>query len=223
MEDVSKRIKKKRKLLGLTQLALADKLCVRPQTVSGWERALTTPSGQLLGELSKCLGVSPSWLLYGEDVKEKEKCCNSYQISKSNELVCFIKLLEDVRASAGGGYENSEWSDVEMYPIPSEVLNLESNKNEVFAIRAHGNSMEPVFFDGAVLAVNPKKNRIIDGRIFVIRSHDGYRVKVLKESHKGVLLESFNSDYQDELISWSECEDLEIVGEVFWFSSKVSN
>ncbi len=218
METVSKRIKKKRKLLGMTQQSLANNLDIRPQTVSGWERELTTPSGKLLGKLASTLGVTKSWILYGDTNDEpglvESKC----------DLVHFVKLFDSVQASAGFGVENFEEESAGNFPIPKEVTVNQPNKQDLFCIRAHGNSMEPVFFDGAVLAVNPNKRQVIDGRIFVVKTNTNLRVKVLKENSKGIILSSFNPDYADELILWNDMdESFSIIGEVFWFSSKVNN
>lgn len=218
MESVSERIKQKRKLLGMTQQSLANILNIRSQTVSGWERSHSKPNGKLLAELATALDVSPSWILYGkidtEQIKTQSKC----------ELVHFVKLYDSVQASAGFGVENIDPIEFTEYPLPKETVLNQSNKNDLFCIRSYGNSMEPVFSDGAVLAVNPHKKELIDGRIFVVKTNSNLRVKVLKEHSKGIILSSFNHDYDDELILWDDMNDsFYILGEVFWFSSNVNN
>ncbi len=46
MTSIAERIKKKRKLLGYTQAELATLVGVKPQAVSGWERAVNLPKGE---------------------------------------------------------------------------------------------------------------------------------------------------------------------------------
>ncbi|MUK41511.1 helix-turn-helix domain-containing protein [Aliivibrio fischeri] len=218
MEDIAARIKKKRKLNGFTQAGLAEILNVKPQTISGWERSLSSPKGGALKSLADTLNVSSSWLLYGEDGNESI-------LPKKCDIVTLVKLYKDVCASAGFGFENENIDELDVYPIPNNVIASQINKDDIFCIKTHGNSMEPVFYDGAILAVNPMRTDIYDGRIYVIRNNDRLRVKILKETHAGIILSSFNSEYEDELLSWGDIEgsSFDIVGEVFWFSSKLND
>ena len=59
MANVGKNISKLRRLKGLTQDELAEKLFVTRQTVSGWENGRTQPALDILGELSDVLDCSP--------------------------------------------------------------------------------------------------------------------------------------------------------------------
>ena len=218
MEDIAARIKKKRKLEGFTQAELAEILNIKPQTISGWERSLSSPKGGLLKSLANSLNVSSSWLLYGEEGSESI-------LPKKCDIVTLVKLYKDICASAGFGFENENIDECDVYPIPNNVIASQINQADIFCIKTHGNSMEPVFYDGAILAVNPIKKDIYDGRIYVIRNNGRLRVKILKETHAGIILSSFNSEYEDELLSWEDIEGsyFDIIGEVFWFSSKLND
>ena len=59
MANIGKNITKLRKLQGLTQDELAERLFVTRQTVSGWENGRTQPSLDILGELADVLNCSP--------------------------------------------------------------------------------------------------------------------------------------------------------------------
>ncbi|EJG1885571.1 helix-turn-helix domain-containing protein [Vibrio parahaemolyticus] len=214
MTSVAERIKKKRKLLGYTQAELAVLVNVKPQAVSGWERSINLPKGEQLHALSEALGVTNRWLLYGEELDFSDK----------NELVTMVPFYEDILAAAGNGFENQESEVKSFYPLPKEVLIKESNKSSVFCIKAYGDSMSPVLRDGAVLAVNRAKKDIVDGRIYVFHMRGHLRVKLIKNTHKGLIMESYNKDYLDELIPWDELEhnNIGVVGEVIWYSSKIN-
>ena len=215
MSNISNRIKNKRKLIGLTQAELADLLQVKPQAVSGWERSINAPKGKQLINLSKALKVSKEWLLNGEESQETQPI-NS---------VSMVPFYPEVFAAAGCGYENEDPNSL-TYPLPFDIFNKESNKDDIFCIRSCGDSMEPAFYDGSILAVNGSKKEIIEGRLYVFRTRTILRVKLIRVSNEGLILKSYNSNYPDELISWDDMENEDlftIIGEVFWFSSKLNN
>jgi phage repressor protein C with HTH and peptisase S24 domain len=233
MESTAVRIKKRRKLLGYTQKELAELVGIRGQSISGWERGLALPNGKVLQDLAKHLDVPTSWLLYGEYQSNDDKSVAKQQLfvgeqkphNGNCDLVAFVKMYDDINASAGYGYCNVKENNESLYPIPVDALKYQSGVSDVFCIRTYGNSMEPLLTDGSVLAVNPSRKRIIDGRMYVVRTHESLRVKFIKETHEGIVLDSFNPSYKSELIEWAVVQDgaFEIVGEVFWFSSKLNH
>ena len=69
---IGKFIASRRKELGLTQQALADKLFVTDKAISKWERGLSLPDITLLEKLSKILKVDIEDLLSGEENTTKK-------------------------------------------------------------------------------------------------------------------------------------------------------
>ena len=59
-----------RKKQGMTQLELAEKMCVTDKAVSKWERDLSCPAVSSLPRLAELLGVSTDALLRGAAPKE---------------------------------------------------------------------------------------------------------------------------------------------------------
>ena len=68
---LGKRISEQRKIKGMKQEELAEKLNVSAQAVSKWENDQSCPDISILPELSKILGISIDELLTGE--KEEQK------------------------------------------------------------------------------------------------------------------------------------------------------
>lgn len=66
MTKVGRLISNRRKELGLTQQELGLQLGVSAKAVSKWERGLSCPDVELLGQLSAALRVSIVGLLSGE-------------------------------------------------------------------------------------------------------------------------------------------------------------
>lgn len=64
MSDISNNIKKIRKLNGMSQSQLADKLGVTRQTVSSWERGMSFPDIKMLEKLTAAFNIRVDELLY---------------------------------------------------------------------------------------------------------------------------------------------------------------
>ncbi|MBR4941495.1 MAG: helix-turn-helix transcriptional regulator, partial [Clostridia bacterium] len=57
-----------RKKVGLTQMQLAEKLCITDKAVSKWERGMAMPDTSIMLELCDILGISVNELLSGERI-----------------------------------------------------------------------------------------------------------------------------------------------------------
>lgn len=69
---IGKFIAEKRKEQNLTQLVLAEKLCVTDRAVSKWETGKCMPDSSLMLDLCKILKISVNDLLNGEETKMEE-------------------------------------------------------------------------------------------------------------------------------------------------------
>ena len=99
---IGKYIAAKRKILGLTQKQLAEKLNMSDKSVSKWERGICLPDVTVYLELCKILGISINEFLAGEDIPketiEQKAEENIIQITKDNKnkqkyLKKIIRLL----------------------------------------------------------------------------------------------------------------------------------
>lgn len=74
MADITlgQRIAERRKLLGLSQEALGERLEVSWQTVAKWESDASIPEADIMAALSQALDVSVGWLLGVEKLPERE-------------------------------------------------------------------------------------------------------------------------------------------------------
>ena len=78
-------IRSQRQNKGMTQLELAEKLCVSDKTVSKWERGGGAPDIALLPSLARMLDVDVKALLYGD---LQERGSSSGNLKKLNFYVC---------------------------------------------------------------------------------------------------------------------------------------
>lgn len=71
MEKFGSFVSARRKVLGMTQKELAEKLYLSDKAVSKWERGLSLPDVSVLVPLAEALGVSVTELLEGEQMDEQ--------------------------------------------------------------------------------------------------------------------------------------------------------
>lgn len=207
-ESIAARIKERRMLLGLSQHKMADLIGVTPGAVSRWERSTAKPSPELLSVVAKTLDVGVDWLLLGVNGN-----------GNGNGNCVEVPFFYEVEASAGLGHVNDNEVKDSYYPVPKVVMDKQSKLDEIVCIKCKGDSMEPVFNNGSVVAVNCSKRNVVDGAIYVLSVGEQLRLKILSQSHKGLILKSYNKDYSDELILWGDCESVKIIGKVFYHST----
>ena len=200
MKEISRRIKEKRKSLGYSQRVLADLVHVTTSAISQWEREETTPKGEHLVTLAKVLHCSVQWL-----------------VGHINDVCEYIEIpfYEDVKASAGYGVNNN-CENVTSISLP-KVLFKYFNINDLEAISAHGDSMEPVLNHESILVIDKSKTQIRDGSMYVVRQDDLIRVKLISLDNSGLNLKSYNNNYADEI--YDNYQDIIILGKVVWYSS----
>lgn len=86
---IGKYIAGKRKVLGMTQKQLAEKLNMSDKSVSKWERGICLPDVSVYMELCEILGISINEFLAGEDIDaenvEKKSEDNIIQVTKDSK------------------------------------------------------------------------------------------------------------------------------------------
>ncbi|AAW88260.1 DNA-binding protein RDGA (plasmid) [Aliivibrio fischeri ES114] len=200
MKEISIRLKEKRKALRYSQRKLADLVNVTTSAISQWEREETTPKGEHLVRLAEVLNCTVQWLVGTED-----DICEYVD----------IPFYEQVKASAGHGFL-CECKNVTYISLPKALFKY-FNVKDLLAITAHGDSMEPVLNDDALLVIDSSKKQIRDGSMYVIRQGDLIRVKLISLDNNGLKLKSYNQSYHDEI--YEDYQDVEILGKVIWYSS----
>lgn len=88
-ESIGKRIKRLRKVHGMTQDELANAVGVSPQAVSKWENDYSCPDISILPTLAKVLGISTDELLSGENTGGVEGEFIENPDSGSNDGISF--------------------------------------------------------------------------------------------------------------------------------------
>lgn len=226
---INDRIREARSNVKMTQDALAKRIGVTKATISQWESGSTTPNGKNLINLTETLGVSPEWLLTGKSSEAKEVSSNA-QAEGSFSLWDSATPLEDgeveipfyqeVELSAGNGtYVDLDRGGRKLRFARSTLRKAGVDVNCAACVSIHGNSMDPVLPDGAVVGVDTSKTNVKDGQMYAI-DHDGLlRVKLMYRLPSGYRVRSFNRDeYADEEYFNQDANKIKIIGQVFWYS-----
>ncbi|MBE8574087.1 LexA family transcriptional regulator [Vibrio sp. OPT18] len=199
----SKILKNKRLEQGITQQELAGLVGVSSVAVSKWELGLSKPKPKNIKKLSLVLNVSEKVL------SGKERLARSEYLE--------IPYYEDVKAAAGCGCFNEEPHEHGIEMVPAKAL-ASSCRSSVFCISAYGDSMVPVFSDGAKLAIDSGKTVIKDGELYVVAYDGCLRVKVLFKTLNGIRLCSYNPMFKDEEYTHEELSSFNVIGKVIWYS-----
>lgn len=232
MNIFNKRLQECRKNKGFSQRELAKSLNVAASTLNHWEKGLREPNLQAICKMVEILEIDSNYLLGIEDKKnlshiseidfkynqldehgkkivktlleqEYKRIIPPRTSYKEPTLREIINLkLPDMPASAGTGINLTEDSCETINVIYDAKI-----RKADFALRISGDSMEPTFYDGDIIAVErtPSINAGEIG-IFII-NNEGF----VKKLGKGKLI-SINNKYSD--ILFNEYDNITCIGRV---------
>ena len=216
-----------------TQQQLADFAGVSKGLVGQWFNGSTGLGAKPLLAFGKKTRFSTQWLADGTGEKYQstspgkpiESNATAFAVVETwqdgtplNDAECEVPFLKEVRLAAGAGtFEAADFNGYKLRFHESSLRRKGINPKDVVCVSADGNSMEPVFPDGATLGVDTSQKHIKDGKIYAI-NHDGWlRTKILyRLPGNRIRIHSYNEDeHQDEEV---DAADIQIIGRVFWWS-----
>lgn len=101
--EIGQRIKTAREKIGWSQRELGEKVGKDRKTITNYETGVTDPPAGVLVAMSRAIGVSPRWLLTGEEEGEASRVAEGtaeYGLSAQQKelLNLFTRLPEKKRA-----------------------------------------------------------------------------------------------------------------------------
>lgn len=134
-----------------------------------------------------------------------------------------VLQYKDVRFSAGPGYQNENYTELDQVAFKKSYLDENNLKpDKCFVVYASGNSMSPVINDGDVMLINTMETdpTLHDGRLFAFVHGDECRIKRVYTTIKNeIRMVSDNPDktaYPDEIVTCPEIETIRVAGRVRW-------
>ena len=185
-ENSKERLDELMKALGLTQSEFADKIGVGINAVTNWKSR-----GIKGSSFEKIVAAFPSvnvvWLLTGDG-----------QMFTDNSPS--MRPHIPVTASAGGlvGFADViKAGDCDMLPVIPMLPSYD------YTIAVKGNSMEPKYEGGDIIAIRKVHDFIEWGKTYVLDTADGAVIKRLYDNGESYRCVSFNKEYQDFLVDKS--------------------
>ena len=140
-----------------------------------------------------------------------------------NDDEAMLIFFQEVEIAAGPGRR----TDVQ--EVPSQRLSFSKAtlrkqgvaENAAYCLTVVGNSMEPVFPEGATLGIDASRTDIKDGDIYAITHNGSLRVKLIYRIHcgGGLRLRSYNAEeWPEEYVGPEELATVHVLGRVFWCS-----
>ncbi|MFY9075330.1 helix-turn-helix domain-containing protein [Malaciobacter mytili] len=118
-----------------------------------------------------------------------------------------VPYFQDIKASAGNGYFNSEDDEPDFIVLPKTMI---KGKN-INALRVHGDSMAPNIKPDSIIFIDLSKKKLKKACVYVVRYEDEVYVKRLEELDDHILLRSDNISYSTIT---AKKEDVHIIGQV---------
>lgn len=238
--DVGKRIKARRKELGLSAEEVAEIIGVSPATVYRYESAaIMNMKTDKLQPIAEALRTTPAYLMgWTDDPIDYENGDVLASIPQTYMEACDgdAKRAYAMMKSASEpskkperdvfSYENI--LPVQPFRIPllgsvaagepiysPEDFDVSIPINAAvrcdYALRVKGDSMKPTYLDGDIVLIR-KQNTIDDGRIAVVAVGEEATLKHVYRTRNGITLVSDNLEYPPMPFVEEECDEIRIMG-----------
>ncbi len=197
--NVGKRIKNRRKELGMSADKLAELINKNRATIYRYEKnEIENMPYDVIEPLAKVLNVSPAYLMGWED-----------QATSLDSLP--VKQIPVVSQISAGLPIYSEENLIDYTYIATKNLNVDK---ELFGLKVSGDSMDKEFKDGEVVIVE-KDSVVENGQIGVVQIN-GYNATVKRVRYKDdqliLLPESNNNEHLPQV--YNSSDDVKIIGRV---------
>ncbi len=210
----AERFKNIRLQLGLSQKEMADKLDVALSSWQRYEQGVGVAGGDVLQKMAE-LGFDVNWLLTGTG----QMFWTLHKAPHEQSDLVLVPQFE-VRPSAGngGGLPESEEPSGFIALSKGWIRRfLRCEPENLVALNAGGDSMEPTIRDRDPLFVDRGDTALRNDAIYVFRLEDAVQVKRIQRKTTGeIVLISDNKNYPPETLSKVQSEALHGIGRVVW-------
>jgi len=186
--SIGERIKKRRKHLGLTQAALSEMIGIAQQSLQSIESGKIEKPRKII-ELADALETTPEYLQFGIGENENSN------VAPGPTLKAAVPLISWVQAGAWSEINEIREFDADRYLCPVKC------SDKTFALKVQGVSMEPKFYDGDLIFVDPEAE-CIHGSYVVARLDDNneatFKQLIIESGQK--FLKAANPNWPEQLI-----------------------
>lgn len=197
-----------------------------PAQVNQWLNGYRNIGNGAAAHIEDVLSLPRGWLDSKESIRQPES--DAIPLGKIEEWDsktllsaddCEVPFYKDIHLSAGNGFSDDidDYNGYKLRFSKSTLRRHGINHADVVCVCADGDSMEPVFPDGATLGINTADKVIKDGKIYAVNHGGLLRTKILQKlPNNKIRIKSYNSEaYPDEE---ADADEMNIIGRVFWWS-----
>lgn len=213
--ELANRIKRLREERGLSQSELGQLVGTTKQTIYKYEKGIVANLKQTkIGKLAKALGVSPSYLLFGDEYPETNGLAMLGKSVADKPTYIPTRRVPVLGPTAAGEPIIAEREYDEYVEVPADGKRYDA------AVRVEGDSMLPLFHIGDLALVRYQPD-VEDGEIAVVCIDDTVTLKRVYHVQGGIMLHSENPKYKPLLISEGDCNSIhltgKVIGQLHWF------
>lgn len=202
---------------GGNQSEMARFVGVSPQAVQKWVAGGSEPRGKNLDMAAEFLGVTPSYLKFGEspgrqhDLSQIPPGLMRVRSADDSDpaITQIMKVQLKVQAGINGFRAEPEHHDGATMSVPTDWIRRERFVvSDLVAIAVRGESMMPSLHDGDVIVVNTADKKLMDGVVYAINYEGEVVVKRLVRDAGMWWLASDNADqrkYHRKACKGGEC------------------
>ena len=211
------RIAEARRARGWNQQEFADRLGTTQQVISRYESGERDPKASVVANMSAVLGVTISYLLGLDDNPQPTDTPRIRPVPGDASL----PLVGSI--AAGTPREAVETTGERCWASPGVV---ERHPNAFF-LRVSGDSMNLMFPDGCLVAVDPDDCEIKSGKVYavLVNGYDATLKQVFKAGGTIVLHPvSSNPEHRDRSIDVTDPDApyFRVVGRAVWFQADIT-
>ena len=209
--DTLNRIIDLMKLKNCDNQMLASALGLNRQVVTDWKAERSKSYMKYLPQIADYFGVTVDYLLGKTDNKESKSTRRpGVRIPVYGNVAAGVPIL------AIENYDSDDPDDWE------EITEKMASTGEYFALRIHGDSMEPKISNGDIVIVRVQQT-IESGETAIVRINgDEATCKKVKRTPEGIMLISTNPAYEPMFFTPKQVQELpvEIIGKVVELRAK---
>lgn len=215
MDNIGQLIALLRKERHLSQEALANRVQCTKQTISNYERGLRRPDYETLEAIADVLNVPITFFLSRDE--QRDALNRIYQTYPEptrtyKNLVPIDKMPKYKIPLIGSVAAGTPILADQQYDIY-----VDSPAQADYALTIEGDSMEPLYLNGDVVYIKEQPD-VDDGRVAVVLLDDSAALKRVYHAQDGLLLVSENTKYPPKHASFSEYDNIRILGVVVGFT-----
>lgn len=226
---VADRIRVRMAEKNLKQIQIAESIGSSKGTVSKWLSGKNIPKNDYLIGLARLLDTTPEWIISGSG--EKELVVRTQDISDDDRQY----LIEKLGLNYDDDYSSAQLIDMNGGSIDytAKALNIEldsqveafklASKTGIFAYKNNSDAMMPKLYSNAKYMVNADQKEVRDGKMYLYRHGMTTKVRYLhRRPDGGYLVRCDNKSYEDEIITFDQANDFEVIGWVYKWTNEDS-